>query len=480
MLKKEESDIISHETINPIPFFVNKYNEEEFYARIDFDDHSEYVNVLSGRFYSYLRCRFRELAGEDFKSTFRWLIQEKTDIVRFDESKKVVPYYRMAGNTKSVTYFLADELHQCIVINSKGWKLKNKSKYIFLKRIEMKEQVIPVKGGNLKELLAPFINMSEDNFILFLIYLVQCFFYKSNHFVAIISSGQGSGKSTLTKLIQLLVDPSLAEKTLLPSSVEELKNHLATNLLVAFDNTRKLSDDFSDILCAATTETTVTKRKLFTDIDMMILKLKNIIILNGIDIVPKKTDLLERSLLFELEKITPDRRMTDKKFWSNFKEKRAEILGAIFDTISKALAIKETLDLKETHRMSDAYTDMCAIALALEIPLDKFIIIFNENIAKLEQTRSEENFFCNTIKDYLEKTHMSSLNDVILNKERKVSDVFSAMKPLSASELKYFPKSSSHFSRKLNEERSTLINLGYDFKIEKKKDANYIEFFRVK
>lgn len=82
---------------------------------------------------------------------------------------------------------------------------------------------------------------------------------------------------------------------------------------------------------------------------MMILTLKNIIVLNGIDIVPKKADLLERSLLFELEKITPDRRMTDKEFWTNFRKKRAKILGAIFDTISKALAIRETLKLEETH-----------------------------------------------------------------------------------------------------------------------------------
>ena len=475
MLTKEESDMIAHETINPIPFFVNKYNEGEFYARIDFDDHSEYVNVLSGRFYSYLRCRFRELAGEDFKSTFRWIIQEKTDITRFD-GEKVEPYYRIAGNDESITYFLADELHQCIEINANGWEVVEESQYIFLKRIEMKEQVIPVKGGNLKELLSPFINMSENSFILFLIYLVQCFFYNSSHFVAIISSGQGSGKSTLTKLIQLLIDPSLAEKTLLPSSVEELKNHLATNLLVAFDNTKKLGDDFSDVLCAATTGTTFTKRKLFTDIDMVILTLKNIIVLNGIDIVPKKADLLERSLLFELEKITPNRRMTDKKFWSNFKKKRAEILGAIFDTISKALAIRKTLDLKETHRMSDAYTDMCAIALALNISLDKFVKIFNENIAKLEQTRSEENFFCNTIKDYLEGTQLSRK---ILNNSCKVSEVFSILKPINVSEYKYFPKTASHFYRKLNEERSSLEKLGYSFKIEQKKDASYIEFFKI-
>ena len=474
--EKEEDDLKAQGIVDRHTFWADKHNPGECYTRIYVNNHIECVSVHSSDFYAHLRNKFREESGKSYSYNFKWLILEKTDEARFDESKKVVPYYRMAGSDKSVTYFLADEHHKCIVINSKGWKLKNNSKYILLKKAEMEAQVMPVSGGDLKELLYPFINMDEDSFILFIINLVQCFFYNSNHFVAIISSAQGSGKTTLTNLIQLLIDPSLSTKTLLPSSIEELKNHLATNMLVAFDNTRKLSDDFSDVLCAATTGTTFTKRKLFTDIDMMILTLKNIIILNGIDIVPKKADLLERSLLFELKKITPDRRMTDKKFWSSFNEKRAEILGAIFDTISKALAIRETLQLEETHRMSDAYTDMCAIALALDIPLDNFIKIFNENIAKLEQTRSEENFFCNTVKDYLERTRF---NDDYLKSPHKVSDAFSAMKPLSAADAKYFPKTASHFSRKLNEERSTLIKLGYDFKIEQKKDASYIEFFKV-
>ena len=102
--------------------------------------------------------------------------------------------------------------------------------------------------------------------------------------------------------------------------------------------------------------------------------------------------------------------------------------------------------------------------------------IFNENIDKLEQIRSDENFFCNTIKDYLEGTQLVKK---ILNTPCKVCEAHNAMKPSSASELKYFPKNSSSFSRKLNEERNTLINLGYDFKIEKKKDGSYIEFFKV-
>ncbi len=470
MLDKEERDKIAEEVIADISIVVDKNNSEVFYGNMWIDGHVEYDNVDSQRFKSYLRCKYRELSGESYSYNFYYLIQRKKDEARFNNNV-VEPYYRLASNNKTITYFLADILHQYVLINSKGWKLKKKSKYIFLKRADMQEQVVPVAGGNLQELLFPFVNMDRNSFILFLIYLVQCFFYNSSHFIAIISSGQGSGKSTLTKLIQLLIDPTLVTKALLPASVDELKNHLATNMLVAFDNTKKLSDDFSDILCAATTGATFTKRKLYTDIEMMVLNVRNIIVLNGIDIVPKKTDLLERSLLFELEKITPDRRMTDKKFWSNFKERRAEILGAIFDTISKALKYAKTLDLKETHRMSDAYTDMCAIALALGISLDEFVKIFTENIEKLEQTRSEENYFCNLIKDYLEGNYAK--------KKGKISELFNAIKPLHAFDAKYFPKNASHFSRKLSEERGTLEKLGYSFKIEKKKDASYIEFFKI-
>lgn len=294
----------------------------------------------------------------------------------------------------------------------------------------MKKQVVPISGGDLKELLRQFVNMKDNNFILFLIHLVQCFFDSSSHFISIISSSQGTGKSTLTNLMQLLIDPSESLKTLLPSSSDELKNHLTNNTVVAFDNTKKLTDEFSDILCSAVTGTSYTKRELYTNSNVIIRKIKNIIILNGIDIVPNKTDLLERSLLFELEKIPQEKRIPDKVYWNNFEEKRPYILGAIFDTISKAIKIKKTLKLEKTHRMSDAYTDMVAIALAIGVSQEEFITIFNENIAKLEETRSEENFFCNTIKDYLEKEYAQ--------RKGKVSVLYDRMKPFPNNESKFF------------------------------------------
>ena len=477
-LRPEDLKRIGKEIIDDIKFYRDVDNEFTIYAEIYLDGHTEFIEITSPKFAPYLRCRFREETKSNDYFEYQPLLQRKKDeTILF--GKKVKPYYRIAGNSKCIVYFLGDKLHQSVVIDKDGWNVCSQSRYKFLLRATTKEQVVPIDGKDLIEVMKPYVNMDNKSFTLFIIYLVQCFFNSSSHFIAVISSQRGSGKSTITQMIQEIVDPSKATKAILPTSENDITNYFANNMLVAFDNTQKVKDNISDIFCSSVTGATVTKRKLYTDNEEFLVNLKNIIILNGIDIVPTKNDLLERSLLFELEKITPDKRKTEKDIWKNFKKDKPYILGAIFNTVSKALAIRRNLNLKETHRMSDAYTDMCAIALALDIPLDEFIKIFNENIAKLEQTRSEENFFCNTIKDYLEKTRMSSLNDVSLNKECKVSDVFSAMKPLSSSEAKYFPKTASHFSRKLNEERNTLINLGYDFKIEKKKDASYIEFFKI-
>ncbi len=469
-LRPEDLDRIGEEIIYSIRFYRDIDNEYRIYAEIYIDGHTEFIEITSPKFAPYLRCRFRDETKSNAFFEYQPLLRRRIDeTILF--GKKVKPYYRIAGNNKHIVYFLADELHQSVVINKDGWVVRSQSKYKFLLRATTKEQVVPIGGKNLIEVMKPYVNMDENTFILFVIYIVQCFFNISSHFIAIISSQRGSGKSTITQMAQEIIDPSKATKAILPTTESDITNYFSNNMLVAFDNTQKVKDSISDIFCSSVTGATVTKRKLYTDNEEVILNLKNIIILNGIDIVPTKTDLLERSLLFELEKIAPDKRKTEKEIWRNFKQDKPYILGAIFDTISKALAIKETLDLKETHRMSDAYTDMCAIALALDIPLDEFVKIFNENIAKLEQTRSEENYFCNIIKDYLDNR--------LSKKKGTVTEIFNAIKSTIPSTTKNFPETASPFSRKLNAERGSLEKLGYSFKIDQKKDASHIEFFKI-
>lgn len=442
----------------------------KLYVEIYIDEHTEFIEITSPKFFPYLRCRFKDETQYDDYFNYKPILQEKIDeTILFGEDIK--PYYRIAGDDESVVYFLADKLHRSVFINKDGWKVCSQSEYKFLVRATTEEQVMPVGGRNLIKLLRPYVNMDKNTFILFAIYIVQCFFNSSSHFIAVISSQRGTGKSTITRLTQEIIDPSKASKVILPTTESDITNYFSNNTLVTFDNTQKVKDNISDILCSSVTGATVTKRKLYSDNDEVILNLKNIIILNGIDIVPKNSDLLERSLLFELEKIAPKDRKTEKEILRSFKKDKPYILGAIFDTISQALTIRENLCLEETHRMSDAYTDMCTIALALDIPLDEFVKIFNENIAKLEQTRSEENYFCNIIKDYLDNR--------LSKKKGTVTEIFNAIKSTVPSTTKDFPETAAPFSKKLKAERDSLEKLGYSFKSEKKNDATYIEFFKI-
>ena len=62
------------------------------------------------------------------------------------------------------------------------------------------------------QLMAKYVNMAEEDLLLFVVYLVQGFSRSSSHFAAIVSSNKGTGKSTLTKLIRAIVDPSITIK----------------------------------------------------------------------------------------------------------------------------------------------------------------------------------------------------------------------------------------------------------------------------
>lgn len=473
---KKEDDAsleIMKNIVDEVEFSKDKNNEEVIYALYRFEKHYEFCEISSARFKAFLNQRFRDEVGDEYAyaNFSKILYVKKDETILYGDS--VQPYTRIAGNKKHIVYFLADRAWNSVIVTKSGWEIRQQLKYMFLKKANTKEQVKPVRcSENIDDLLRAFINMDDDNYILFKVNLIQYFFDSSSHFISIISSEHGTGKSTLTKIMREIVDPAVAMQACIPDSPEEIKNHLANNKFVAFDNTKQQKEAVSDILCGATTGTSLTKRTLYTTFEETILKIKNIIILNGIDIVPNKSDLLERSVLFELKKISPSDRKSESEFWKLFYEKKPYILGAIFDILSKAIAIRQTLELEKTHRMSDAYTDMVAIALAMDIKQDEFIRIFNDNISKLEQTRSEENFFCNIVADYLEGR--------LAKRTGKISEIYSAIKPLNGNDAKYFPKSSSHFSRVLNKERHSLERLGYSFKTEKKKDGSYIEFFCIK
>ncbi len=60
--------------------------------------------------------------------------------------------------------------------------------------------------------------------------------------------------------------------------------------------------------------------------------------MNGVNVTPQRSDLLDRSILIGLERISPDLRRDEEEFWATFESIRPHLLGGIFDLLSRATA----------------------------------------------------------------------------------------------------------------------------------------------
>lgn len=465
---KANPKIITKILNEEVSFYTDELNRGDVYVEYPLiTGHIAFVPVKDTVFRAFLSYRYRELSKS---------LRCPTDIYAYLDDKihdtiyaypsPVAIHRRVAGTLASnVYYFLANDNWELVRVTTNGWKIIHSRKVKFLRAPADKAQVTPISGGDLLDLLRPFINLPQDDFVLFTVFLVQGFSRSSSHYAAIVSSNKGTGKSTLTKLIRSIIDPSESETPLTPTSESDLKVLLSNTYLACFDNTASMSAKFSDILCAAITGTKEAKRKLYSDCDQIILNLHNIVIINGIDIVPHRSDLADRSLLFELQTISKKTRRTDADFWGDFKAKKAQIIGAIFDTLSKAMSILPTLTFDGLERMADAYAEMTAIAVALGVTQEEFQRIFAQNKAKLQDAYNESNEFVEAVVAYM-KSHGKV--------DKPAAELYRDMLKNCSGSLKSFPDSPSALSRKLNLEKDALTAAGYDFRRERRGDHNHL------
>ena len=461
-MSADADEVVMRRIVNKsVRFWIDEDNKKNVY--VEFKRYNgAYCLVPYGDeyFLAFLGHQYREQTKEHILPNFDEILKIKRQDTIYKETNCITINRRVAGSLRDkIVYFLADDMWQSVVIKPDGWAVKLRTKTKFIKTAADLPQVVPVGGGDCLKLLRPYVNLPSNDFKLLVICLIQFFSRQSSHYAMVISSGRGTGKSTLTKLIRTLVDPSYSAASLTPNNDSELKNLLANSFVACFDNTAAMKDSYSNILCAAITGTREAKRKLYTDSDQVILNLHNIVILNGIDIVPYKSDLAERSLLFELRTISSKKRLPDSDYWSRFEKDKPAILGAVFDTLQKAMNILPTLEVDELDRMADAHREMIAIALALGISQENFKAILEANHEKLQAAYVQNNPFINSVVNYVNlRRH---INDTATN-------VYEDMLRQNAGSSKKFPGSPSALSRKLNENKDILKDLGIHVDTDKK------------
>lgn len=446
---------IFNEIYESLKFYSDERVRELFYC--DYytcDDKVAFARLDSTAFASYISAlSYDRTDGEvilDAKAVVKKL-QRMLTYYRINY-ETVRPYVRIAGDLKSgyIEYDLQNDDQTTVKITPGGWVVTPKQEKFLVNDYSL-TQVEPVKTNQSPlTLFRPFVNMKGDMYVLFVVALIHAFTLGTHHAMLLLAE-KGSGKSTLSKMLGRLVDPSLTNIAAIPNKADDLAVLLYNSSFCSLDNVSTINDEFSDLLCGAVTGTAIIKRKLYSNSELSILPLHNSLVINGIGVIPGKADLAERMLLFRLEKITSANRKQDCDIWEKFEKDLPILLGSIFSTLAKAMEEIQGLNPGYQPRIAQAYTEMLAIAKALGISEAKFEQIYQDNEKAKEEFRTVP--VVKAVKEYMDATGLRRVTDMSEKLYRKIYDNYSGDKSL-------LPASASHFNRQLDEHYSDLLALG--------------------
>lgn len=335
------------------------------------------LSTRASKISQYLNYRVVQLTNAMPKDAETKTVLKMIEAVGQFESREVKMFNRVGNYEGDIYYDLGDVV--AAKITGAGWQVVD-APPIFRRYANHKAQVTPKAGGRIEKFFE-FVNHEEGDRLLLAVYLVASFIPQIAHPVLYVYGDHGSAKSSLSAKIKAVIDPGTVDRLILNNKKEEVVRNLKQNYVSHYDNISLLTNEISDVFCIASTGGGMDNRKLYTDEESSIMSFKHCVVLNGIKLAIKKPDLLDRSILVRLKRLQPTQRKSEEEINSAFESALPEILGGIFDTISKAVALYPDVKLTELPRMADFARWGYAIAEALGGYGERFIAEYKQNIA---------------------------------------------------------------------------------------------------
>ena len=349
------------------------------FARIYQDGHGEILKCAGMEFRNWMAGLYWK---HEEKAINTEALRTATNVLsaqaRFD-GQAFQLHNRVALKDGSIWYDLADEKWRAIRITAERWEIADRPPILFRRYNHQRAQIDPIAGGTLRDLFL-FTNLaSASQELLLLVLLVSYLVLDIPHPILVVHGPQGSAKTTHLRTFRRLIDPSKTETLSLPHDRSEPVQQLGHHYTAAYDNVSHIPEWTSDALCRAVTGEGHSKRELYTDDDDVIYQFRRCISLNGINVAVQKPDLVNRSILTGLQVIPDERRRDEESYYREFEEARPKIFGAMLDTLSRAIALVNSVRLSGLPRMADFCRCGCAISQALGFGQKAFLEAFLGN-----------------------------------------------------------------------------------------------------
>jgi len=460
--------------IEDLDFFLDELEEPNIVIPIEGHKelwHYESHKVEQYLYQEYLK-RHNTVPNTDSMNTILKIISTKAHM----EKNRRDLYRRIGKDQKGDFYYdLCDENWSAVKIEAGQIELVDQQPLIFTRNKNMKEQLRPVldlesPAESLAKILKHVTLEGSGNQLLYQVYLVTNLIPDISKPVLVVHGQKGSAKSTFLRITKHFVDPARMDLLTMPNSKKDMIISLQNNYFTCYDNLSSLSKMKSDLLCIAATGGAFSTRTLYTTKDETIMSFKRPVAIDGINLVTTEPDLIDRSLIFELERIRDDNYVEDSKIWADYQSDLPEILGGAMLILSKAMEIYPEIEPEKLGRMAEFSKWGFSVAEAMGIGGDVFLKAYfaNQDGSNLEVV-SNHPLAASMFKFMEGKDEIQGTVAEILNKLISV-----ARKNSISTDADQFPGSASALSRRLKEVKSNLEDVGIYYEKKKKSRAKIL------
>ena len=436
-------------------------------------NHEPYIVIKINKHIIYFANR-----DEIKRLVIKWFIDKyKTTIRPTDVNTALETLYAQAENCNDIKdvatriyqknnmiYYDLYNSNKIVACGKENVSIKDETEiqdFYFIRDNFQIPQCIPnlkISSANLIDIISRHFNIAEQHSLLFAVCVCSTFIPNINHPILIIEGEKGSGKSTMCRNLLNIISPTKKELLVMPNDTNNLVTVLSNNYLACFDNIGTLSTEHSNTLCLAVTGGTLSKRKLYTDNAEISINIRRIVVLNGLALQISQSDLIDRSIMLYLNRISEENRNTESNINTNFTRDLPDLLGSIFNTISNALSLYEHTKLNNLPRMAD----FCAIGYCIAESIKEgkgkqFIRDYYDNIKFATESIVGDNPVLECIKYIAVKDGywQGNMTELLL-KMRSIIENTHIDRRIPPN----FPKNPSALSRKLNNYQHDLKILG--------------------
>jgi hypothetical protein len=418
-------------------------------------DHREVSRLRARLFRRWLSRQYYMAAG---KAPGSQALEDALGVLEgraiFDGEQHDV-HVRVAEVDGRIYIDLCDTHWRVVEVDARGWRVLKESPVVFYRAKAMLPLPVPVRGGSVDE-LRHLLNIPDESWPLVLAWLIAGLRGRGPYPVLTMYGEQGSAKSTACEMLRMIIDPNTAPLRSEPREPRDLMIAARNGRVITLDNLSYLPNWLSDCLCRLATGGGFSTRSLYTDDEETIFTAQRPCLLNGIEEVVTRGDLLDRGLLVNLPAIPEESRRTEKEVVADFERARPRILGALLTALSTGLKTLPSTRIERLPRMADFALWAVACEPGLALKTGEFMRAYKGNRESANESAIEGSPIGRKLLEFVaEKVEWSGTATELLTELDDRADE-------KLRHQKYWPKSSRSLSGMVRRLAPNLRAIGID------------------